>query len=84
MTTGMVQVRFFARYAELAGCETTALAVPVPATVADVVAEVRRAIPGAAALPERPLAAVNMRHVKLDAPVGDGDEVAFLPPVAGG
>ena len=79
-----MQVRFFARYAELAGCETTTLAVPVPATVADVVAEVRRAIPGAAALPERPLAAVNMRHVKLDAPVGDGDEVAFLPPVAGG
>ena len=79
-----MQVRFFVRYAELAGCETTAVAVAVPATVADVVAEVRRAIPGAAALPERPLAAVNMRHVKLDAPVGDGDEVAFLPPVAGG
>ena len=84
MTTGRVQVRFFARYAELTGCESTALAVPVPATVADVVAEVRRAIPGAAAIPERPLAAVNMRHVKLDAPVGDGDEVALLPPVAGG
>ena len=84
MPTGTVQIRFFARYAELAGCETTTLAVPVPATVADVVAEVRRAIPGAAALPERPLAAVNMRHVKLDAPVSDGDEVAFLPPVAGG
>ena len=84
MPTGTVQVRFFARYAELAGCETTALSVPVPATVADVVRRVREAIPGAVALPERPLTAVNMRHVKLDAPVGDGDEVAFLPPVAGG
>ena len=79
-----VTVRFFARYAELAGCETTAVSVAVPATVADVVRQVREAIPGAALLPERPLAAVNMRHVRLDAPVNDGDEVAFLPPVAGG
>ena len=84
MATGTVQVRFFARYAELAGCETTAVSVAVPATVADVVRQVREAIPGAALLPERPLAAVNMRHVRLDAPVHDGDEVAFLPPVAGG
>ncbi|PYO43466.1 MAG: molybdopterin synthase sulfur carrier subunit [Gemmatimonadetes bacterium] len=84
MATGTVQVRFFARYAELAGCETTAVAVAVPATVADVVRQVREAIPSAARFPERPLAAVNMRHVKLDAPVNDGDEVAFLPPVAGG
>jgi len=28
--------------------------------------------------------AVNLKHVKLDAGVRDGDEVAFLPPVAGG
>ncbi|OLC46965.1 MAG: hypothetical protein AUH68_01945 [Gemmatimonadetes bacterium 13_1_40CM_4_69_5] len=84
MATGTVQVRFFARYAELAGCETTAVAIAVPATVADVVRQVREAIPSAVAFPERPLAAVNMRHVKLDAPVNDGDEVAFLPPVAGG
>jgi len=82
MTT--VTVRFFARYAELAGCETTAVAVPAPATVADVVRRVRETLPGTAALPERPLAAVNLRHAKLDAPVQDGDEVALLPPVAGG
>jgi len=41
-------------------------------------------LPGARALPERPLTAVNLRQVKLSAPVQDGDEVAFLPPVAGG
>jgi molybdopterin converting factor small subunit len=35
-------------------------------------------------LPERPLTAINLRQVKLNAPVQDGDEVAFLPPVAGG
>ncbi len=29
-------------------------------------------------------AAVNQEHVKLDHPVGAGDEVAFFPPVTGG
>lgn len=79
-----VTVLFFARYAELAGCASAAVAVPSPATVQDVVRRVRETLPGARALPERPLAAVNLRQVKLNAPVRDGDEVAFLPPVAGG
>jgi molybdopterin converting factor small subunit len=79
-----VTVRFFARYAELAGCESAAVAVPSPATVQDVVRRVRETVPGAGALPERPLAAINLRQVKLNAPVRDGDEVALLPPVAGG
>jgi len=80
----MVRVRFFASYAELAGCETTAVDLPLPATVGDVVRRVREQLPGARGLPERPLTAVNLRHVKLDAPVDDGDEVALLPPLAGG
>jgi molybdopterin synthase sulfur carrier subunit len=29
-------------------------------------------------------AAVNREHVPFDAPVADGDEVAFFPPVTGG
>ncbi len=82
--TGTVRVRFFASYAELAGCETTAVDVSLPATVGDVVRRLREQIPGARVLPARPLVAVNLRHVKLDAPVGDGDEVALLPPLAGG
>jgi molybdopterin converting factor small subunit len=82
--TATVRVRLFARYAELVGRSEAEVSVVVPATVADVVRQLRDALPGAAALPERPLAAVNLRHVKLDAPVGDGDEVALLPPIAGG
>jgi molybdopterin converting factor small subunit len=31
-----------------------------------------------------PLTALNLRQVKLDARVSDGDEVALLPPLAGG
>ncbi|MFN2571008.1 MAG: MoaD/ThiS family protein [Gemmatimonadales bacterium] len=80
-----VTVRFFARYAELTGCESAAVVVAGNAsTVADVLARVRETVPGARSLPARPLAAVNLRQVKLDAPVCDGDEVALLPPMAGG
>jgi len=76
-----VTVRFFARYAELAGCETAAVLVSgTSATVGDV----RETVPGARSLPPRPLAALNLRQVKLDAKVKDGDEVALLPPLSGG
>jgi len=77
-------VKLFARYAELVGQDEVRLFLPLPATVADVVRRTRDEIPGASGIPERPLAALNLRHVKLDAPVQDGDEVAFLPPLAGG
>ncbi len=83
-TPGTVRVRFFARYAELVGREEMALAISLPATVGDVIRRVRALVPGGEALPERPLAAVNSKHVKLDASVEDGDEVALLPPLAGG
>ena len=80
-----VSVRFFARYAELAGCESADVLVSGnSATVQDVLKRVRETIPGARDLPPRPLAALNLRQVKLDARVSDGDEVALLPPLAGG
>jgi molybdopterin synthase sulfur carrier subunit len=82
--TGTIHVRFFARYAESVGREEAVLAVALPATVGDVVRRVRAELPGGRAIPERPLAALNLTHVKLDASVQDGDEVAFLPPLAGG
>ena len=50
----------------------------------DVVRRVREMVPGAASLPNRPLAALNLRQVKLDTRVSDGDEVALLPPLSGG
>ena len=82
--TATIRVRLFARYAELVGRAEAAVSVPLPATVGDVVQRLRDEVPAARALPERPLTAVNLRHVKLNAPVQDGDEVALLPPIAGG
>lgn len=80
-----VTVRFFARYAELTGCASAGVLVSgSSATVRDVLERVRETVPGARALPPRPLAALNMRQVKLDARVSDGDEVALLPPLSGG
>ncbi len=79
-----VSVRFFARYAELAGCDSSAVTVSTPATVSDVIARIREVFPGTQAMPARPLAALNRRQVKLDVRVDDGDEVALLPPLSGG
>ena len=81
---GKISVRFFARYAELAGCTWSHVNVDTPATVGDVIARVREVFPGTQALPPKPLAALNQRHVKLDATVNEGDEVALLPPLSGG
>ena len=80
----LIRVLFFARYAEMVGRSDTTLEVSLPATVGDVVRRVRRELPGGSALPETPLAALNATHARLDAPVSDGDEVALLPPIAGG
>lgn len=35
-------------------------------------------------LPDNVLTAINMEYVKPEAPIKDGDEVAFFPPVTGG
>ena len=35
-------------------------------------------------LPANILVAINQEYAKLDAPVNDGDEIAFFPPVTGG
>ena len=83
-STATVRVRFFARYAELVGRSEAAVSVTLPATVGDVVRRVRDDFPGAGDLPDRPLAAVNLKQVRLDASVQDGDELALLPPIAGG
>jgi molybdopterin converting factor small subunit len=81
---GKISVRFFARYAEMAGCTWSHVNVETPTTVADVIAAVRAVFPGTQAMPAKPLAALNLRQVTLDAPVTEGDEVALLPPLSGG
>ena len=78
-----VRVLLFASYADRLGLDSIALTLPAPATVGTVL-EHLRALPGGDLLPPRPLCARNLAHVGLDAPLNSGDEIAILPPLAGG
>ena len=74
---------FFAFYRDLVGTDELEVELPEGSTVNDLASMIRRR-PGAADLPEAPVAAVNQEYVAGDTELRDGDEVAFIPPVAGG
>lgn len=78
-----IRALFFATYRELAGVEALEIDLPPGATAADLVARLRQR-DGLAALPSEPALAVNEAHAPLTTGLSDGDEVALLPPVAGG
>ncbi|MDB4875398.1 MAG: thiamine protein [Gemmatimonadetes bacterium] len=78
-----VTVLLFASYADALGADSLALEMASGSTVGDVLGHVR-ALPGAGRLPAEPLMAVNERYAKRDRLLAHGDEVAIIPPVAGG
>jgi molybdopterin converting factor subunit 1 len=78
-----VTVLLFASYADTLGTSSMALDVAAGATVGDVLGQVC-SLPGADRLPRKPLVAVNERYAKLERILEAGDEVAIIPPVAGG
>jgi molybdopterin converting factor small subunit len=78
-----VHVLLFASYAESLGAETLDLTLPSPARVGDVVGHLR-GLPGGHLLPPKPLCARNLAHAGQDDPLTHGDEIAVLPPLAGG
>ena len=87
-TSGSMSIRIecllFGRYAELLEARALLLQLPEMATAGDMVALLRSDQPNGGQLPVAPLVAVNRKHVKLDTVLADGDEVALLPPLAGG
>lgn len=78
-----VRVLLFARYAELVGRHAIDLQLPAGATVADAVSAVRAA-PGGDRIPARPLVALGASQVHQGQVLHPGDELALLPPMAGG
>lgn len=78
-----IRTLFFATYRELAGAEALDLELPPGATAADLVARLRER-GRLAELPTEPALAVNQEYAPLSTGLADGDEVALLPPVAGG
>jgi molybdopterin converting factor small subunit len=79
----VVTVHLFASYADMLGASQINVSLPPRARVADVVAAVR-SLPGASSLPLRPRVAVNHSFAEPDVAVDAGDEIALIPPVAGG
>jgi molybdopterin converting factor small subunit len=78
-----VSVLLFASYADALGPGPFAVELPAGATAGDALAELRSR-PGAQRLPPAPMLAVNARWAAPGTALQDGDEVALLPPVAGG
>jgi molybdopterin converting factor subunit 1 len=79
----LVTVRFFASYADSLGLARTELALDPGSRVSDVIASISR-LPGADGLPHNPRVAVNQVFAAADTILQTGDEVALIPPVAGG
>jgi len=83
----MIRLRLFGKFGDLAGERGELM---VPAQGIEQVADVYRYIATVAPALHREitspqvLVAVNQEIVPLDARVGEGDELAILPPVTGG
>ncbi len=78
-----VNVLLFASYADAPGTSAMQLDVPDHTLVRDVIAILRRGA-GGTQLPASLLVAVNRAYASLGDRIQAGDEIAIIPPVAGG
>ena len=79
-----VTVRLFASHREAAGKNVCVVDLPDGSTAADAFARTCTEFPAIAATARGVAFAVNQQLVAGEARLRDGDEIAFLPPVAGG
>lgn len=79
-----VKLVLLASYRDLAGVSELEVELPAGARAGDAIALLRSRSGDAALLPLRPVVALNQEYASLDAPLSEGDELALLPPVAGG
>jgi molybdopterin converting factor small subunit len=78
-----IRVRTFAHYSEVLGGSLLEVEVSEPATVASLIHALRQ-LPGGDLLPPTPLVALNLSLAQTDDSIGFDDEIALLPPLAGG
>ncbi|HEX7939132.1 MAG TPA: MoaD/ThiS family protein [Gemmatimonadaceae bacterium] len=78
-----VRVLLFASYADAVGQPHVTIELPTGARVRDVLDRIRVLVSGKR-VPDKPLVAVNQRYAREDQAVSASDEVAIIPPVAGG
>ncbi len=79
-----IRALFFASYREIMGGAEFDVDLPDGATVSDLITVLRERDDAASVLPSHPAVAVNRSYCTSDAVLADGDEVAVIPPVAGG
>jgi molybdopterin converting factor subunit 1 len=78
-----VTVQLFASYADLLGAPTVELQLSKGGTVSELLEQIR-SLPGAERLPRAPRVALNRAFASSDQIVEADDEIALIPPVAGG
>ena len=85
MTLDVVPVRvlLFGHYRELAGAGEIELELPAGSRIDDLIAEIR-SDPALAGIPSAPAVAVNRRYASGAHVLAPDDEIALIPPVAGG
>src|SRR5260370_34863371 len=81
---GATQAWLFARLRGQAGIDSQTVHVPEGSAVKDVYAALRDAHPSLESNLDSVRPAINQEFSDWDAVVGEGDEVAFIPPVSGG
>ena len=79
-----VTVRLFARLRDVAGASELARDLPSGATIGDVWRQLAREFPEFAGYERSISSAINADYARMDQVIGEGDEIAFLPPVSGG
>ncbi len=79
-----VTVRLFARLKDLAGASELARELPDGATAEAAWRSLVHETPALGDYEKAMSVAVNAEYARMNAPLHDGDEVAFLPPVSGG
>jgi molybdopterin converting factor subunit 1 len=79
-----VTVRLFARLRDIAGAAELSREVAPGATIGSVWRDLVGEFPELAEYERSISTAVNADYARMNHPLADGDEVAFLPPVSGG
>lgn len=79
-----IRILLFALYRDLAGVGELDVDVQEGSSAASALSVLRERDLRFARLPERPVVAVNREYAELDIGLNEGDELALLPPVAGG
>ena len=79
-----VTIRLFARLRDIAGAAELVRNVVPGATIGSVWSELTKEFPDLARYERSISTAVNADYARMDHPVKEGDEIAFLPPVSGG